>query len=77
MKRLTLIAWVCLSVIPAFAQGNQGGNGQGNQGGNGQGQNGGGGYHGAPAPLLGLGIPSAAAVGGVLLGAKLLRRRRG
>ncbi len=69
MKRLTLIAWLCLSVIPAFAQGNQGGNGQG--------QNGGGGYHGAPAPLLGLGIPSAAAVGGVLLGAKLLRRRRG
>jgi len=31
---------------------------------------------GAPAPLLGLGIPSALAVGGVLFGAKLLRRRR-
>jgi hypothetical protein len=56
-------------MIPAFAHGNQGGNGQGNQGG--------GDYHGAPAPLVGLGIPSAVAVGGVLLGAKLLKRRRG
>jgi hypothetical protein len=31
---------------------------------------------GAPAPLIGLGIPAALAVGGVLFGAKFLRRRR-
>jgi hypothetical protein len=29
-----------------------------------------------PAPLIGLGIPVALAVGGVLVGAKLLRRKR-
>ena len=68
MKILTLIAWLCLGATPAFAQ----------------------qatatvtptpcstcGIRGAPAPLLGFGIPSALAVGGVLLGANLLRRRR-
>ena len=30
----------------------------------------------APAPLLGFGIPSALAIGGVLVGAKFLRRKR-
>jgi len=29
-----------------------------------------------PAPLIGLGIPVALAVGGVFVGAKLLRRKR-
>ena len=29
-----------------------------------------------PAPLIGLGIPVGLAVGGVLVGAKLLRRKR-
>ena len=32
--------------------------------------------HAAPAPLIGLGLPVALAVGGVVLGAKLLKRRR-
>jgi hypothetical protein len=32
--------------------------------------------HAAPAPLLGFGIPSALAVGGVLLGAGYLARKR-
>jgi hypothetical protein len=31
---------------------------------------------GAPAPLIGLGIPAALGIGAVLLGAKLLKRRR-
>jgi len=30
----------------------------------------------APVPLIGLGLPAAFAVGGVLLGAKLLKRSR-
>jgi hypothetical protein len=30
----------------------------------------------APAPLIGLGLPVVLAVGGVLLGAKLLKRKR-
>jgi hypothetical protein len=30
----------------------------------------------APAPLIGLGLPVALAVGGAILGAKLLKRRR-
>jgi hypothetical protein len=33
-------------------------------------------HKGAPAPLIGLGIPAALAVGGVLLGAKFIKRRR-
>jgi hypothetical protein len=70
MKILTIIVCLGLSMVPAFGQSNQG-----NQGGNHQGQNGGS-YHGAPAPLIGFGIPSGIAAGGVLLGAKLLRQRR-
>ena len=45
MKPLTLIIWLCLSVMPSFAQNS-----------NGQGQNGGGGYHAAPVPLIRLGF---------------------
>jgi len=69
MKATLLAVWICLSAVSAFGQ-NQGGGGQG------QNQGGGSGYHGAPAPLIGAGIPVAVAVGGVLLGAKLLRRKR-
>jgi uncharacterized protein (TIGR03382 family) len=62
MKILTLILGLCLNAIPALAQ-----------------------qaaptalpiHRAAPAPLIGFGVPIALAVGGVLLGAKLLRRRR-
>jgi hypothetical protein len=70
MKAALLAVSICLSALPALAQ---------NQGGNNQGQNNnnqGGGLHAAPAPLLGAGIPAALAIGGVLLGAKFLRRRR-
>jgi hypothetical protein len=31
----------------------------------------------APAPLIGAGIPAVLAIGGAMLGAKYLRRRRG
>jgi hypothetical protein len=68
MKGLTLITWLCLSAIPALAQSTATTSAV---------------YpcatavcRGAPAPLIGLGIPAAFAVSGVLLGAKLLRRRR-
>ena len=71
MKRLILIFWLCLSAVPVSADpggvpngGVGNGNGNGNQ------------LHGAPAPQIGFGIPSALAVGGILLGASLLRRRR-
>jgi len=68
MKGLTLIIWLCLNAGPTFAQSASA-------------------VtnvppcatavcRGAPAPLIGLGLPAAFAVGGVLLGAKLLRRRR-
>ena len=67
MKLLTLIMWICLSGGPAFAQNAAA-------------------VstiplpcltcRSAPAPLIGLGLPAALAVGGVLLGAKFLRRRR-
>jgi hypothetical protein len=73
MKRLTLtlIIGIFIVAMPAFA--NPGGvpnGGVGNGNGNGNVK------HAAPAPLLGLGIPSALALGGVMLGANLLRRRR-
>jgi hypothetical protein len=69
MKGLTLIIWLSLSAFPALAQ------------------NAATtaavpplcpaavGCRSAPAPLIGLGVPAAFAVGGVLLGARLLRRR--
>jgi hypothetical protein len=71
MKVLFSSLWILLGAVPAFP--NPGGMpngcvGQGNGNGNVS--------HAAPAPLLGLGTPSALAVGGVLLGAKFLRRRR-
>ena len=51
-KVLLISAWLCFGAASAFAQ-NQGGN----QGGNVQGQ-----HRGAPAPLIGFGIPVAMAV---------------
>jgi hypothetical protein len=70
IKILFLTIWLCIGAVPVFAAP---GNGNGNGGvGNGNGNA----KHGAPAPLLGLGIPSALAVGGAFLGANLLRRRR-
>jgi hypothetical protein len=73
MKRLTLtlIIWLCLAAVPVFADpGGVPNGGVGNGKGNGNS------LHAAPAPQIGLGIPSTLAVGGVLLGASLLRRRR-
>ena len=67
MKAILLAMWLCIGVVPAFAA--QNGQGQNN---NQQDQ----GRRGAPAPLIGLGVPAALAVGGVLLGSKLLKSRR-
>jgi len=60
--RILLLAWcLCIGAVPAFAQSYQTPTPA---------------YRAAPAPLLGLGIPAALAVNGVLLDAKLLGRRR-
>jgi hypothetical protein len=63
MKILLLALWLCIGAVPAFAQ-NQNQN---------QNQTT---YRSAPAELIGVGIPTTLAVGGVLLGAWLLQRRR-
>jgi hypothetical protein len=68
MKIALFAIWVCFFALPAFAN-NQGGN---NQGQNNQGNQGN--HHGAPAPLIGAGIPFLAA-GGSLLGWKLFKRK--
>lgn len=65
MKRLIFALWLCVGAIPALAQNSQG------QNNNSQGD-----HHAAPAPLIGAGIPVALAVGGVLAGAGLIRRRK-
>jgi len=72
MKVLLLSLWILLGAMPVFAApGNGNGNGgTGNSNGNGNV------VHTAPAPLLGFGIPSVLAIGGVLLSARLLRRKR-
>jgi hypothetical protein len=72
MKVALFTIWICLFAMPAFAQNNQG---QNNQGQNNQGQNGQGNHRGAPAPLIGAGIPILMAAGGGLLGWKLLKRK--
>jgi hypothetical protein len=72
LKVVFISAWLVLSAsAPAFAFelclpiiGCIGGGG------------GGGGIHPAPAPLLGAGMPSAIAIGGMLLGSKFWRRRK-
>jgi hypothetical protein len=72
MKAILLAMWLCIGAVPAFAD--QNGQGQNNnqqdQNNNDQGR------RGAPAPFIGLGVPAALAVGGVLLGSKLLKSRR-
>jgi hypothetical protein len=68
MKKLMLTAWLCLSALPAFAQNAAAVSSACPSTASC--------LHSAPAPLLGLGIPSALAVGGVLLSAKFLRRWR-
>jgi hypothetical protein len=70
MKGLTLIIWLCLSAVPAFAQNAPATTSTANICATAER------CRSAPAPLIGLGIPAAFAVGGVLLGGKLLRRRR-
>jgi len=72
MKTPLLSIWLSLAAVSAFATGNNQGQNNIDQGQNNQGS----GYHAAPAPLIGFGIPAALAVGGVLLGAKLLKRKR-
>ncbi len=72
IKILLLSIWVCIGAVPVFADPGgipNGGDGNGNGNGNLK-------HEGAPAPLLGFSIPSALAVGGVLLGAKFLGWRR-
>jgi hypothetical protein len=72
MKILFLSLWMLLGAAPVFADpGGVPNGGVGNGNGNGNEK-----HVGAPAPLLGFGIPSALAIGGVLLGAKFLRRKR-
>ena len=73
MKTLILSLGLFLGTVSAFADPAgipNGGVGQGR--GNGNIDH----LQAAPAPLIGLGIPSALAVGGILLGAKFLGRRR-
>jgi len=79
MKILVLSLWALFSVMPAFAHpGGERYGGFGHERGYGVGheRDHGNRMHAAPAPLLGLGIPSALAIGGVLLGAKLFSRKR-
>jgi hypothetical protein len=66
MKGLTLLVWLGLSALPAFAQTAETTSTIPPCSA----------CKAAPAPLIGLGLPAAFAVGGVLLGAKLLRQRR-
>ena len=66
MKVAFLSLWILLGAVPAFAD--RGGIPNGGVGNEHH-------MHRAPAPLLGLGIPAALAVGGVLFGAKLWGRR--
>jgi hypothetical protein len=76
MRAVLLVAWLLIGAAPAFAQ--QNGNNQG-QNNNNQGQNNNNqaqGHQGAPAPLIGFGIPAALAIGGALAGAKLLNRKQ-
>ena len=63
MKAALLTIWLCISAVPVFAAGHSDGN-PGDH------------HKPAPAPLIGLGVPVALAVGGVLLGTKLLKRKR-
>jgi hypothetical protein len=69
VKIAFLSLWILLGAVPAFAD-----RGGIPNGGVGQDRGIGNQYKGAPAPLIGFGLPAVLGVGGVLLGAKLLRR---
>lgn len=72
MRALLLVLSLCMTVMPALANPGgipNGGVGKGHGKGNIK-------HEVAPAPLLGYGIPSALAIGGILLGAKLRGRVR-
>jgi hypothetical protein len=66
MKLLLLGVWLCVAAMPAFAQSLSSNNVPVPSVTT----------RGAPAPLVGLGIPAVLAGGGVLLGSRLLRRKR-
>ena len=75
MKVLFLSLWILFCAMPAFAHpGGERSGGFGHD--RGYERNDGNRMHAAPAPLLGLGIPSAVGIGGVLMGAKLMKRKR-
>jgi hypothetical protein len=61
MKIALLTIWICLFAMPVFAKDGDKDPGKGD-------------HKGAPAPLIGAGIPYLAA-GGVLVGWKLLKRK--
>jgi hypothetical protein len=65
MKTIFAIMWLCLSAVPALADYATSSSGPSVSA-----------RRSAPAPLIGLGVPVVLAVGGVLVGAKLVRRRR-
>ena len=69
LKALALSLWLVLSAIPALAQTTTAVPTPSSCGATAV-------CRGAPAPLIGAGIPVAVAIGGVLLGAKILKRRR-
>jgi hypothetical protein len=66
MKVALFTIWLCLLAMPAFAKHDDDDN-HGNRGNHGD-------HQGAPAPLIGAGVPFLAA-GGVLVGWKLLKRK--
>jgi hypothetical protein len=66
-KAALVVVALTLSVLPALA-----GNGQGQDNNN----QGGGGVHGAPAPVIGAGLPIALVIGGVWVARKLWQKRR-
>ena len=69
MKTALLAIWLCIGAVPVFAADHGDGRLSDHAGGIAR-------HRPAPAPLVGLGIPVALAVGGVLLGAKWLNRKR-
>jgi len=69
MKAALLAICLCIGAMPVFAADHGHGNVSDHTGGIGR-------HKPAPAPLVGLGIPVALAVGGVLFGAKFLNRKR-
>lgn len=66
MKALTLTFWLCFTAMPVFAAATPTPSPCASTAC----------VRGAPAPLIGFGIPIALAAGGVLLGTRLLKRRR-